>query len=218
MKKKVIVIILLILIVIVAIIGSIFYRDDIGKIKNIVNPINKKYEVKNNETGETKEDKIDKTTSEEVKEESKEEKSVNSYEKKNNNSSGNNKVITKSNNANKESSNTSTNISTSNANSNKSNSESGVIDPNGNAKKEEKVIVIKKQPWEEAGVSEYDWYHKPVHSWMRVDYNISKCGSISNCETLCMKDAEELAYTENVSCIQVYTYSGSYLGEMLKRN
>lgn len=214
MKKKAIVIILLILIVIVAIVGFIFYKDGVGKIKNVVYPINQKYEVENNETNETKKDKIDKTTSEEVKEE----KSVNSYEKKNNNSSSNNKATAKSNNVNKENSNTSTNTITSNANSNESNSESGVIDPNGNAKQEEKVIVIKKQPWEEAGVSEYDWYHKPVHSWMRVDYKVSNCGSISKCEALCMKNAEELAYTENISCIQVYTYSGSYLGEMLKRD
>ena len=218
MKKKVIVIILLILIVIVAMVGFIFYKDDIGKIKNVIYPINQKYEVKNNETDENRKDKIDKTPSEEAKEEVKEEKSVNLNEKKNNNSSSNNKVTTKSNNANKGNLNTSTNTGTPNANSNKPNSESGVVDSNGNAKQEEKVIVIKKQPWEEAGVSEYEWYHKPVHNWMRVDYNVSNCGSISNCEALCMKDAEELAYTENVSCIQVYTYSGSYLGEMLKRD
>ena len=96
-------------------------------------------------------------------------------------------------------------------------SESGVVDPNGNNIPEEHNIVIDKKPWEKAGVSEYDWYHKPVHSWMRVDYSVHTCGTVQNCEALCMNDAEELSYTENVSCIQVYTYSGSYLGEMLKR-
>lgn len=95
--------------------------------------------------------------------------------------------------------------------------ESGVVDSNGNNIPEEHNVVVDKKPWEKAGVSEYDWYHKPVHSWMRVDYSVHTCGSISNCEALCMNDAEELSYTENVSCIQVYTYSGSYLGEMLKR-
>ena len=53
---------------------------------------------------------------------------------------------------------------------------------------------------------------------MRVDYNVSNCGSVNNCEALCMSDSEELSYTENVSCIQVYSHSGKYLGEMLKRN
>ena len=71
-------------------------------------------------------------------------------------------------------------------------------------------MVVKKKPWEEAGVSEYDWYHKPVYNWMRVDYPVSNCGSVSSCESQCMKDAEELAFTENVSCIQVHTFSGSY--------
>lgn len=98
------------------------------------------------------------------------------------------------------------------------NNESGVIDQNGNAHQEEKVIVIEKTPWEKLNISEYDWYHKPVHTWMRIDYNVSTCNSVSNCESLCMRDAEELAYTENVSCIQVYSYSGNYLGEMLKRD
>ncbi len=108
------------------------------------------------------------------------------------------------------------------ANPSKSNNdekeESGVVDSNGNNQPVEKNYVVDKTPWEKAGVSEYDWYHKPVHTWMRVDYSVHTCGSVSNCEALCMNDAEELAYTENVSCIQVYTYSGSYLGEMLKRD
>lgn len=98
-----------------------------------------------------------------------------------------------------------------------SSSESGVVDSNGNNIPEEHNVVIDKKPWDKAGVSEYDWYHKPVHSWMRVDYSVHTCGSVSSCEAQCMNDAEELSYTENVSCIQVYTYSGSYLGEMLQR-
>ena len=95
--------------------------------------------------------------------------------------------------------------------------ESGVVDSSGNAVKEEQVKTVVKQPWEQIGISEYDWYHRPVYDWMRIDYNISKCGSKSSCESLCMNDAEELAFTENVSCIQVYSHSGEYLGEMLKR-
>ena len=95
--------------------------------------------------------------------------------------------------------------------------ESGVVDSSGNAVKEEQVKTVVKQPWEQIGISEYDWYHKPVYSWMRIDYDVSNCGSKANCEALCMSDAEELAFTENVSCIQVYSHSGAYLGEMLKK-
>ncbi len=100
----------------------------------------------------------------------------------------------------------------------KQEADNGTIDNGGNNKPTENEVIVKKKPWEEAGVSEYDWYHKPVYSWMRVDYPVSSCGSVSNCEAQCMKDAEELAFTENVSCIQVHTFSGSYLGEMLKRS
>ena len=95
--------------------------------------------------------------------------------------------------------------------------ESGVVDSSGNAVKEEQVKTVVKQPWEQIGISEYDWYHKPVYNWMRIDYDVSSCGSKANCEALCMSDAEELAFTENVSCIQVYSHSGAYLGEMLKK-
>ena len=84
--------------------------------------------------------------------------------------------------------------------------------------KEESKKTIVKEPWEQLGISKEDYENKPLYSWMRVDYNVSNCGSVNNCEALCMNDSEELSYTENVSCIQVYSHSGKYLGEMLKRN
>lgn len=94
----------------------------------------------------------------------------------------------------------------------------GVIDSQGNNQAIENKKIVDKEPWEKLGISKNDYYSKPSYSWARVDYPISKCSSIENCESLCMKDAEELAYTENVSCIQIFTYSGTYLGEMLKRD
>lgn len=96
--------------------------------------------------------------------------------------------------------------------------ESGTVDSSGNEVKEEPKKIIVKEPWEQLGISKEDYENKPLYSWMRVDYNVSNCGSVNNCESLCMNDSEELSYTENVSCIQVYSHSGKYLGEMLKRN
>lgn len=95
--------------------------------------------------------------------------------------------------------------------------ESGVIDPNNTNKSPENVITVEDKPWELLGITKDDYYNKPVYKWARVDYPVSSCMSVSNCESLCMNDAKELSFTENVSCIQIYTYSGKYLGEMLSR-
>lgn len=109
----------------------------------------------------------------------------------------------------------------SNRESNKKNEtqagESGVIDSNNTNKPTENIVTVEDKPWDLLGITKEDYYNKPVYNWARVDYPVSSCGSVSNCESLCMKDAEELAFTENVSCIQIYTYSGKYLGEMLSR-
>ena len=81
-----------------------------------------------------------------------------------------------------------------------------------------KEVYVDNEPWVKTGVSKEDYYTKPVNSWMRVDYQIGTCGSISSCESICLEKAKELSFTENLSCVQVYTYSGDYLGEMLKKN
>lgn len=94
----------------------------------------------------------------------------------------------------------------------------GVVDPEGNNKTIDTVKSIDSEPWVKAGVSKDDYYNKPVYSWARIDYPVSQCKSLKECESLCMKDAEPLSYTENVSCIEIYTYSGTYLGEMLKKH
>lgn len=104
------------------------------------------------------------------------------------------------------------------SNDSSNNSDSGMVDANGENKPIEKTQTIDEEPWVKAGVSKEDYYSKPVYSWARIDYSISECKTIENCENLCMEDAKELAFTENVSCIQIFTYSGDYLGEMLKRD
>lgn len=103
---------------------------------------------------------------------------------------------------------------------NHNNSESGVVDASGNSVTENNVKTVDNEPWVKAGVSKEDYYNKPVNSWMRVDYSIERgeCVNASDCEAKCLADADARSFTENLSCIEVMTYSGKYLGEMLKKN
>ena len=94
----------------------------------------------------------------------------------------------------------------------------GIVDSSGNNKPIENVTTIDDEPWVKAGVSKDDYFTKPVYPWATIDYEVSKCKSLEECEALCMKDAEKLAFTEDVSCIQIYSYSGKYLGEMLQKH
>lgn len=220
MKKKVIVI-FSIIIVLVMLGISFYYRDEIKKVTHNVYPIHSK-ELNDDKEEKLIEDLNENSEETEIKEtesneEAKKEESISQKDNQKESKQSNSKKKPETNNGNKVTRQTEAKEENKSKETN-NNQDSGVIDSNGNAIKEEKVVVVKKEPWESAGVTEYEWYNNPVYSWMRVDYPVSSCGSVSKCESLCMSDAEELSYTENVSCIQVHTYSGNYLGEMLKRD
>lgn len=217
MKKIILIISIIALVVIV---GFLTVNGYLPKINKQIMPINlnEKSEIK---SVEKTEEKVLEEKTKEQEDQSEEKKQEQTTKVENKTSNQNNKVSSagkQSETKNKTKEETKKSSGTSNQQKQQNNSESGVVDPAGNNQPIEENYVVDKTPWEKAGVSEYDWYHKPVHNWMRVDYNVSSCGSVSNCESVCMKVAEELAYTENVSCIQVYTYSGNYLGEMLKKD
>ena len=88
-----------------------------------------------------------------------------------------------------------------------------------NEKTEETKEETKKEtgPWEKYGMSEYDYYNKPLYSWERVDFAIEKYGSESNCRKACIEYGNnyepylngEVAY----HCSIVTSKSGRYLGE-----
>lgn len=62
--------------------------------------------------------------------------------------------------------------------------------------------------WDELGISEYDYYSKPIWSWARVDYS-------SRLE--CIEAGNKLMEQGiGFSCMSVNSYSGAYLGEMLR--
>lgn len=88
-------------------------------------------------------------------------------------------------------------------------------------KKEEVVPkeeeVKPKTAWEELGISEYDYYHKPMWSWGRVDFSIETYKTYEKTREACITKGEE--YFEQglgYSCTSINSYSGDYLGEMIK--
>lgn len=81
--------------------------------------------------------------------------------------------------------------------------------------KEEEVKP--KTAWEELGISEYDYYHKPMWSWGRVDFSIETYKTYEKTREACISKGEE--YFEQglgYSCTSINSYSGDYLGEMIK--
>ena len=81
-----------------------------------------------------------------------------------------------------------------------------------------KVEEVKpKTAWEELGISEYDYYHKPMWSWARIDFSIEVYKTYEKTREACISKGEE--YFEQglgYSCTRINSYSGDYLGEMLK--
>ncbi len=84
--------------------------------------------------------------------------------------------------------------------------------------KEENVKTeITKNPWDELGISEYDYYHKPMWKWARIDYSIEEYKTYEKTREACIAKGEEY-FNEGYgySCTSINSYSGDYLGEMLK--
>lgn len=95
------------------------------------------------------------------------------------------------------------------------------------SKKEESITIQPveeiKEPqkeettWEKLGISEDDYYNKPMWNWAKIDFNVNDYGSQEATEEACQKKGWEL-YEEGYafSCTNVLSYSGKYLGEYLK--
>lgn len=70
--------------------------------------------------------------------------------------------------------------------------------------------------WESLGISEYDYYHKPMWSWARVDYSIDDYGSFEQTHQACIDAGGQLENILSFSCTTINSYSGDYLGDMLR--
>lgn len=77
---------------------------------------------------------------------------------------------------------------------------------------------VEKKPWEELGISENDYYNKPMWNWMTVEFDVNTYGSQSAAESACRDSGNKKAEEEGLgfSCTNVLSYSGKYLGEHIK--
>ena len=79
------------------------------------------------------------------------------------------------------------------------------------------VRVEKQNPWDDLGITEYDYYNKPMWSWARVDYSIKEYKSQELAQQKCIEDGNNmLDEILSFSCTTINSYSGDYLGEMLR--
>lgn len=68
--------------------------------------------------------------------------------------------------------------------------------------------------WDELGITENEYYNSPAWRWARVDFAIEKYGSQEKCLNACIEYGESTGM--GYSCSTINSYSGRYLGEMLK--
>lgn len=70
--------------------------------------------------------------------------------------------------------------------------------------------------WESLGISEYDYYHKPMWSWARIDFSINDYGSFEQTHQACIDAGGNLENIMSFSCTTINSYSGDYLGDMFR--
>lgn len=68
--------------------------------------------------------------------------------------------------------------------------------------------------WEELGMSEDEYYNKPMWKWAKIDFSIEEYGSEDACFNACIKYGESTGM--GFSCSTINSPSGRYLGEMIK--
>lgn len=199
--KKIVIILIVILLSLSGMFGTYkFYNSKKNDNKTTENII-KKNDEKNIEKDKASETKDD---NQGVKDSPK-----NEEEKKNNNE--NNKIESKT-------------------ESNKTENNNQVVQSNTKREEQQKQNVTKsetpkveqpkveKKPWEDLGISENDYYNKPMWNWMTVEFDVNTYGSQSAAESACRDSGNKKAEAEGLgfSCTNVLSYSGKYLGEHIK--
>lgn len=78
---------------------------------------------------------------------------------------------------------------------------------------------VQKTPWEELGISEYDYYNKPIYGDDDITFSVKIYGSKEATEEACRKESMRLIEEGVISsCRTVNSYSGNYLGEKLTKH
>lgn len=207
MRKK-IVILTLIIVLLLSIIGigfTIYKNNELKDNKTIVDKEKStKDKSKKDEKFEIVEDNSESEESEEIKEEknndsvtTKEQTDTPKEEIKNTN-----EVITKP-----------SNNQTYKEDNPSNNTKQEVNVPQDN--KVETPKTVEKKPWYDLGISEYDYYNKPAHSWAEVDFSVKNYGT----QELTLKACQDYGnsyiaeHSGGYWCNSVNSYSGDYLGE-----
>ena len=105
-----------------------------------------------------------------------------------------------------------------NSNSNK-NTQSSIQEKKEEATtttQDNKQSVESKKVWEELGISEYDYYHKPMWSWARIDYSVDTYGTEEATHQACIDAGSKLENITSFACYNINSYFGVYLGDMLE--
>ncbi len=81
---------------------------------------------------------------------------------------------------------------------------------------EPKVEQHQPTAWESLGISEYDYYNKPMWSWARIDYSVKTYGNFEQTHQACIDAGNSMEDIVSFSCTNINSYSGDYLGDMLR--
>lgn len=122
-----------------------------------------------------------------------------------------------------------TKVNTNNSNTNTSNNskENNSTDNSttNQASNNSNQVTSNEQPkeqniWDELGITEYDYYHKPMWSWARIDFSINDYQTEENTKNACISKGNQLMDESETglgySCQSILSYSGDYLGEMME--
>ena len=107
-----------------------------------------------------------------------------------------------------------------NKTTNPSNSGTTTTIPSHQPPKVEEQPPKEQIAWDELGISEYDYYHKSLWSWARIDFSIDDYGTEENTKNACISKGNKLMEESQeglgFSCQSILSYAGNYLGEMMK--
>ncbi len=80
----------------------------------------------------------------------------------------------------------------------------------------QKEKPMERTAWDDLGISESDYYNKPMWSWATVDFSITEYITYEETHQACINYGNALEDIVSFSCYTVNSYSGAYLGDMLK--
>ena len=204
MKLKLLTFILVLLGISIYIVPNIITNKSNENNKNLNSEVIKYQEIKEN--NEKKEVIINESSNE----------PITNNEQSNNKTSGNSSNPASD--TNKDDKKSNTNINSNVVKENKVEYDSTQVENNSTQVENNSTQEVEKEnPWDDLGITEYEYYNKPMWSWARVDYSIKDYVTQELTQKACIDAGNNML--ENIlsfSCTSINSYSGDYLGEMLR--